>query len=73
MLRPMIPLAFGIAILDEHTRFTCLETNTPSCHTAAIGTADVDLVHELLKWRIILHGPLTQKRIGACGGIIGVG
>jgi hypothetical protein len=23
----MIPLALGVAILDEHTRLTCLQTN----------------------------------------------
>jgi hypothetical protein len=34
---PMILLAIGIAILDEHTRLTRLETST-SLH-AAIGTA----------------------------------
>jgi hypothetical protein len=39
MLRPMIPLAIGIAILDEHTRLARLETNASSCHAAAIGTA----------------------------------
>ena len=37
MLLPMIPLAIGVAIPDEHTRFTCLETNTP--FIAALGTA----------------------------------
>ena len=49
MLGPMFPLAIGVAILDKHTRHTCLETDTLSCHAAAIGTAvgtaDVDLVH----------------------------
>ena len=29
MLRPMIILALGIAILGVHTRFTCFETDTP--------------------------------------------
>jgi hypothetical protein len=33
----MIPLAISIAILDEHTRLACLETNGP--RNAAIGTA----------------------------------
>ena len=33
----------GIAILDEHTRLTCLETNASI--SAAFGTAGVDLVH----------------------------
>ena len=45
MLGPMFPLAIGVAILDKHTQHTCLETDTLSCHAAAIGTADVDLVH----------------------------
>jgi hypothetical protein len=35
----MIPLALDIAILDELTRHTCLETNALSCHVAAIGAA----------------------------------
>jgi hypothetical protein len=40
MLRPMIPLALGVAILDEHTSLTCLETNgtSPLLFLAAIGT-----------------------------------
>jgi hypothetical protein len=46
VLRPMFLLTFSIAIPDEHTRFTRLETNALSFHAAAIGTADdVDLVH----------------------------
>jgi hypothetical protein len=36
----MIPLAIGVAILDEHARLTCFETNAPM--NAAIGTADDD-------------------------------
>ena len=35
MRRPMIPLTISIAILDKHTRLTCLEANT----SAAIRTA----------------------------------
>ena len=38
MSRPIIPLTIGIAIPDEHTRFTCLKTNTLFL-LAAIGTA----------------------------------
>jgi hypothetical protein len=38
----MIPLAFCVAILDGHTRFTHLETDTPL--NAALGTAGVDLM-----------------------------
>jgi hypothetical protein len=41
----MIPLTIDIAILDELTRLTCFETNALSCNAAAIGTADVNLVH----------------------------
>jgi hypothetical protein len=42
----MIPLAFGVAILDEHTRLTCLETDASPLLLATISTADdVDLVH----------------------------
>ena len=37
MLRPMILLAVDVAILDELTRRTCLETNAP--RNATIGTA----------------------------------
>ena len=36
----MIPLALNVAVLDELTRCTCLETNVPSCLAATIGTAD---------------------------------
>jgi hypothetical protein len=35
----MILLALGIAIFDEHARFTRLETNGASLLFAAIGTA----------------------------------
>jgi hypothetical protein len=41
----MIPLAIGVAIPGEHARLTHLQTNTLSCHAAALGTADDDLVH----------------------------
>jgi hypothetical protein len=42
----MIPLTFGIAILDEHTRLTSLETDAFLLHLAAFSAADdVDLVH----------------------------
>ena len=44
VLRPMIPLTLGVAILDRHTRLTCLEINNAPV-TAAIGTADDDIVH----------------------------
>jgi hypothetical protein len=39
----MLLLTFGVAILDRHTRLTCLEADAPLL--AAVGTADVDLVH----------------------------
>jgi hypothetical protein len=40
----MIPLTIGIAVLDEKTSLTHLETSTPG--NAALGTAGgVDLVH----------------------------
>jgi hypothetical protein len=35
----MILLAIGVAILDEHARLACLETNALACHAAAISTA----------------------------------
>ena len=35
----MISLAIGVAVLDGHTGLTRLETNTLSCHAAAVGTA----------------------------------
>jgi hypothetical protein len=35
--RPMLPLAIGVAILDEHTRLARLETNAPI--NATLGTA----------------------------------
>jgi hypothetical protein len=40
----MIPLAVNVAILDDHTRFTCLETST-SLFAAFCTADDVDLVH----------------------------
>jgi hypothetical protein len=43
MRQPMILLARGVTILNLHTRFACLEINTP--FLAAVGTADVDMVH----------------------------
>ena len=39
MLRPMIPLTCGVAILDDHTRLTCLETSAPS--NAALGATAI--------------------------------
>jgi hypothetical protein len=52
----MILLTIGIAIPDEHARLTRLETNTPSCHAAAIGTA--------VGRRIVIeigHGPAIKS------------
>jgi hypothetical protein len=45
-------LTIGVAVLDELTRLTCLEANTLSSHTAAIGAADDDLVHPkiMVQW-----------------------
>jgi hypothetical protein len=40
----MIPLTLGVAILDDFTRCTRLETN--AIFYAAIGATDVNLVHE---------------------------
>lgn len=43
MRRPMIPLTLWVAVPDEHTQFTRLETNTL---LAALGTAvDRHIVH----------------------------
>jgi hypothetical protein len=53
----MIPLALSIAVLDELTRRTCLETSTSLF--AAIGTADVD-VHT------IPHGVVLNSTKGPC-------
>jgi hypothetical protein len=39
MLRPMIPLTIGVAVLDDFTRCTRLETDAPLLTAAAIGTA----------------------------------
>ena len=44
MLRPMSPLTVGIAVLDEHTRLTRLETGAPLL-PALSAAADIDLVH----------------------------
>ena len=43
MRQPMLLLAFGVAILNLHTRLAHLETDAPLL--AALRTADVDLVH----------------------------
>ena len=51
MLRPMIPLTFSVAILDELTRRTCLETNAPII-AAAIGAAVMDRHRFHPKWPI---------------------
>jgi hypothetical protein len=40
----MLPLAIGVAIFDELTRLTCLETDDNAPILAAIGTAYVDLI-----------------------------
>ena len=45
MLRPMFPLARGVAILKSHTRLTYLETNASPLDIAAFGAAGVHLVH----------------------------
>jgi hypothetical protein len=50
----MIPLTLGVAILDGHTRLACLETDAPII--AALGAADVDLVHHLLDTICIEEG-----------------
>ena len=42
MPRPMVLLAYGAAVLDEHARLARLEASTSLF--AAIGTADDDLV-----------------------------
>jgi hypothetical protein len=41
----MIPLTIGVAILDELTRITHLETDPVVLHLATFSAADVDLVH----------------------------
>jgi hypothetical protein len=55
----MIPLAIGVAVLDEHTRLASLETSNSSCRTAAVGTA-VDrridkmmMVHVVVSWPVV--------------------
>jgi hypothetical protein len=55
----MLLLAFGVTILDEHTRrFACLETDTPLL--ATLGTADVGLVH---RRKIMIQQPILVKPI----------
>ena len=39
---PMIPLACGVAIPDEHKRLTCLETSSPLL--IALGTSAAGVV-----------------------------
>jgi hypothetical protein len=41
----MIPLTIGVAILDDLTPVTSLETDAFLLHLAAFRAADVDLVH----------------------------
>ena len=43
----MIPLAIGVAVLDEHTGLTCLETNA-SLFTAIGTAADRRIVPRLI-------------------------
>ena len=51
MLRPMIPLALSVAIFDELTRHTCLETDNPlHLLLAAVGAADDDDLVHLSPW-----------------------
>ena len=73
MLGPMFPLAIGVAILDKHTRHTCLETDTLSCHAAAIGTADVVDVHEELKRGTRDEAPHAHSQCFPTRGMIRTG
>jgi hypothetical protein len=59
VLRPMLPLALGVAILDEFTRCTRLETGAPLL--AALGTA----VH---RFNVMVHGRVVTGREGCAGG-----
>jgi hypothetical protein len=45
MLRPMILLALSVAVLDDHTRLACLETNDAPLLLATLGTGIDNLVH----------------------------
>jgi hypothetical protein len=47
----MIPLALSVAIFDELTRHTCLETDNPlHLLLAAVGAADDDDLVHLSPW-----------------------
>ena len=56
----MLLLTFGIAILDDHTRFTHLEADTPL--SAALGTAGVGAD--------VVHPPPTADKILSPSGIM---
>jgi hypothetical protein len=53
----MIPLAIGIAILDEHARLTHLQTNDAPLLLTALSTVGVDLIHLFCV-------------VGRCGGMV---
>jgi hypothetical protein len=67
MLRPMIPLTRGVAVLDIHTQLACLETDAPSCRDAAIGTAvhSLSVTQSLQRGWTVRFGVLVQAH---CGG-----
>ena len=48
MFRPMIPLAFSVAILDELTRLARLEIDNAPLFLATLGTAAADCRNHLL-------------------------
>lgn len=50
VLRPMIPLTRGVAILDVHARLAHLETGSPLL--AALGAVGVIIIHALISTRL---------------------
>ena len=59
----MILLAFNVAVLDESTRRTRLETSAPSCNAAAVGTAAVgrmQIVHALFFQNSVVAGTVDM-------------
>ena len=70
MRRPMLLLARGVAILNLHTRFACLETDATLL--AAVGTADVDLVHRdiVIDYHSTIGSPALWRQLATLSPLI---
>lgn len=64
MLRPMVLLAIGIAILDDHTRLACLETDYTFPHLAAALGAAVGRIAKMMKVHVVYLPRANQAHDG---------